>query len=353
MMHRSDGRSMANLFPRRGRTPVRHNVAALFLTLACTLPLAAQEPIPPASSVMPPGYLQAMPAVDRVLADMKVVDNVETRARQYAAVSYLWEILSVLTSDHRFRSGLTPDESRLDRGYLDAQNRLNYLSARVPGLTALINRYSATNAPFHKELLDRYFSPEWKAGFLALEGRKEARVRADSIARDEAARPFRPASVLPGERRFAMALNDWCRAKRPTLENPLAREQADREFSGRFRAIVSGVGPISNWGGILLEIGADGSDAHVTVSVDTVSSYSGGAGDAEGAAVAQVTAWFTEKSPAYAAASRMQVGQRVFFSGRALKAASEQFGLLSSGENPDRGCGIRFAMELTAIRPAP
>ena len=29
-------------------------------------------------------------------------------------------------------------------------------------------------APFHKELLDRYFSPAWKAAFLALEGRLKA-----------------------------------------------------------------------------------------------------------------------------------------------------------------------------------
>jgi hypothetical protein len=81
---------------------VKPKVAALFLALAGTLPLAAQERIPPANSVMPPGYLQAMPAVDRVLSDMKVADSVETRARQHAAVFYLREILDVLTSDHMY-----------------------------------------------------------------------------------------------------------------------------------------------------------------------------------------------------------------------------------------------------------
>ncbi len=59
-------------------------VAAQFLALAGTLPLSAQDI--PASSVMPPGYLQAMPAADRVLSDMKVVDSVETRARRIAEV---------------------------------------------------------------------------------------------------------------------------------------------------------------------------------------------------------------------------------------------------------------------------
>jgi hypothetical protein len=371
-MHRSDCRLMANLFARRGSTQVKHKVAALFLALGCTPPLAGQEPIPPASSFMPPGYLQAMPPVDRVLSDMKVADSVETRARQYVAVSDLGHILFVLTWDHgvvltsdnHTRSGLTPEETRLERGYRDASNRLLFGSGGAPGLDALINRYSAARSPFHKELLDRYFSPPWKAAFLAVEGQLKAlaaaskrqpdsTARANSIAREEEARPFRPAPVPPDERRFAMALNDWCRAKRPTPENPLAREQADREVSRRFRAIVSAVGPISDWSGILLKISAKGSDAGVTMSVDTVSSYRGAAQDALYAEVAQVTGWFKERSPAYAAASRMQVGQRLFFSGRALEAGSEQFRLLASEDNPEQGCGIRFAMELTALRPAP
>ena len=39
----------------------------LFLAVTGLLPLAAQERIPPASSVMPAGYLQTMPGADRVL----------------------------------------------------------------------------------------------------------------------------------------------------------------------------------------------------------------------------------------------------------------------------------------------
>src|SRR2546426_12356048 len=72
-------------------------IVPLLVMLAGTLPIPGQDI--PASSVMPPGYLQAMPAADRVLSDMKVVDSVETRARQYAAVFYLDEILNVLTWD--------------------------------------------------------------------------------------------------------------------------------------------------------------------------------------------------------------------------------------------------------------
>src|SRR3989454_1202152 len=140
-------------------------IVPLLVMLAGTLPLAAQDI--PASSVMPPGYLQAMPAADRVLSDMKVVDSVETRARQYAAVFYLDEILNVLTWDHLFvqggRSGLTPEEDSLRRGYRDAENRLFSLSGMVPGLSALMNRYPAESSPLRSEILDRYFSPAWKA----------------------------------------------------------------------------------------------------------------------------------------------------------------------------------------------
>jgi len=148
-------------------------VAAQFLALAGTLPLSAQDI--PASSVMPPGYLQAMPAADRVLSDMKVADSVETRARQYAAVFYLDEILDVLTWDHLYvqggRSGLTPEEDSLRRGYGNAQNDLFSGSGKVPGLTALMTRYEAESSPLRSEILDRYFSPAWQAALMALDAR--------------------------------------------------------------------------------------------------------------------------------------------------------------------------------------
>jgi len=175
---------------------------------------------------------------------------------------------------------------------------------------------------------------------------------ADSVAEEQAARPFQAAPVPPGQRRFAKAVNRWCHGMPADTGNLIAREQADREFSRRLRVIVRGVGPIRDWSGIILHIepGSQFSDASVTVSVDTVSSYTSGLADAEYTAAARVTAAFNSKSPAYAAASRVQVGQRVFFSGRALEAASEQFVTGNAGQG---SCHSRFAMELTALRPAP
>jgi hypothetical protein len=336
-------------------------VAALFLAVAGTLPLATQEI--PASSVMPPGYLQAMPSADRVLADMKVTDSVETRARQYAAVSDLnWKILSVLTEDHRYLrgggSGLTPEESRLERGYLDAENRLRSGSALVPGLSALMSRYSAETAPFHGQLLDRYFSPAWKAAFETLVRNRDSFRATDSVARVEAASPFRAAPVPLDQRRFVMAVNDWCRQIPAEQNNPIARERAGHEFWQRLGVVVRGVGPIRDWSGILLEIeqGTEslGDPASVTISVDTVSSY--GSGEVENWETARewetatVTAKFSQTSAAYTAAGRMQVGQRVFFSGRALQAEEGQD--VSRGDGGE-GCRPNFAMRLTELRPAP
>jgi hypothetical protein len=344
-------------------------VAPLLLAVAVTLPLAAQERIPPASSVMPAGYLQAMPTVERVLSDMTVADAVDTRARQAAAVSYLGLILSDLTLDHLFArgptpgkvvSGLTPEEGILNRGYLDAWNRLYALSAEVPGLTALMRRYSAENSQFRRELLDRYFSPVWQRGLLAREQQiaeheakakraTDSTARADSLAAAEESRPFLPAPVPAGERRFAMALTKWCRARPAEQGNPLAIEQVNREFMLRLPPIVNSSGPISDWSGMLLAITPGLGDASVTITVDTVSSYREGIGGAQYSAAAIVGAWVTSGTRAYAEASRVEVGQRVFFSGRRLAAGSEQF--LSNDEG--KGCGIHLGMELTSIRPAP
>lgn len=338
-------------------------ISVVLVVLAGTSPLAAQERVPPASSVMPAGYLAAMPAVERVLADMKVADSVDTRARQHTAVSDLWVMLDVLTSDHRFRPGLTAEESRLNRAYMDAINRLFSGSARIPGLMALMNRYSREDSPFHKELLDRYFSPGWQAAFRARKGQLEAITvaskrrsdsvaRADSIADEEEDRPFRAAPVPVGERRFATALSRWCREWPGEQGNPLAVEQANREFMLRLDPIVKSAGPVKDWTGILLALTPGVNHASVAVTVDTVSSYSGGNVNGELEAAAIVIASFSRGTPAYADASRLSVDrhdQRVTFSGRALVAGREQFFSNNQGE----GCRIKLGMELTAIRPAP
>jgi len=100
----------------------------------------------------------------------------------------------------RSGSGLSPEEASLNRGYLDAQNRLFSLSGMVPGLSTLINRYSASSAPFRSELLDRYFSPAWQAAFLSLDAQYRERVRGETPAMVRAEQRAPPATVPPEPR---------------------------------------------------------------------------------------------------------------------------------------------------------
>ena len=323
------------------------------------------QPIPPASSVMPPGYLQAMPMAERVMADMKVADTVLTRARQYAAVSRLQEILYVLTSDHTFvrtsdnqvRSGLTPVEDSLNRGYLDAQNlRLLPRSALVPCLSALMNQYSDENAPFRTELMDRYFSPTWKRAFLTLEAqyhrREDQPAAANGAPSARAAEPAAPqcAPVPPDQHRFAVAVNDWCRRfQAPEQTNPIAREQFQHEAAQQAAAISHTVGLVQSWGGILSAIkaydrpviarGEDSSAADLVLLVDTLATMY------RTSPPAAFKATVGSSSPIYAAAGRMQKLQRVVFSGRAL-----QFDRWVASREPPR-CIARFKIVLTDLRP--
>ena len=323
------------------------------------------QPIPPASSVMPPAYLQAMPMAQRVLADMKVADTIQTRARQYAAVSRLQEILNVLTSDHTFvrtsdnqiRSGLTPVEDSLNRGYLNAQNlQLLPRSGLVPCLSALMNQYSDENAPFRTELMDRYFSPTWKRAFLTLEAqyhrREDQPAAANGAPSARAAEPAAPqcAPVPPDQHRFAVAVNDWCRRfQAPEQTNPIAREQFQHEAAQQAAAISHTVGLVQSWGGILSAIkaydrpviarGEDSSAADLVLLVDTLATMY------RTSPPAAFKATVGSSSPIYAAAGRMQKSQRVVFSGRAL-----QFDSWVAGREPPR-CIALFKIVLTDLRP--
>jgi hypothetical protein len=339
-------------------------VAALFLAVTGILPLAGQEPVPPASSVMPPGYLQAMPKAERVLAEMKVADTIQTRARQYAAVSRLQHILYVLTSDHTYvrtsdnqvRSGLTPLEDSLNRGYLDAENLKWRLSALVPCLSALMSQYSDEKAPFRTEFMDRYFSPAWQTAFLKLEAQHDRRedqpAAADGATSARAVELAAPqcAPVPPDQHRFAVAVNDWCRRfQAPEQTNPIAREQFQHEARQQAAAISHTVGLVQSWGGILSAItayhrlviapGEDSSAADLVLLVDTLATMY------RASPPAAFKATVGSRSASYAAAGRMQNGQRVVFSGRAL-----QFDSWVAGGEPPR-CIAVFKIVLTDLWP--
>jgi hypothetical protein len=368
---------------------------ALFFSVCVAARASAQE------------YLKGFPDPARVAAGYEGPDSMASTARQHAALEMIRLLASDLMYDRLIRdraSGRnftrqTPEELQLVRAYGAVEGRLKTPTFARGGADSPSARWHSlqwqyeSDTSFRNDVFQRFFSPAWVAEYRAAKGRLDARKRADdsaavaakaeeaadSVAEAEAARPFHGAPVPADERRFAIAINNWCRSwPGNEQENPIAREEIQREFWSHLNPIVRAAGPVREWSGILLEISAGVdrlSPSAVSLSIDTVSSYRNGRGDRSGAgeagyaATALLTAWFKAGSSAYAAASRLQVGQHVFFSGRSLEAAREQRiwgktpaeggeeeGAREEGareEGAGEGCKIGLGMELTAIRQGP
>ena len=93
--------------------------ARLVISLTVS-PLAA-----PNQATNPP-YLREMPSVERVKAEIKGSDPVDTSARQSGAFQRLQDIIKTLAGP-RFQSNeFTPDESRLINQYFNAWQRYLY-----------------------------------------------------------------------------------------------------------------------------------------------------------------------------------------------------------------------------------
>src|SRR5712664_2334357 len=228
--------------------------AALVLALCCSTFIAAlaaaQE------------YVGGVPEPARVLAAYEGPDSLDRTARQHAALRVIRQVITDLSYERIARDRArgrpfvqqTPDEQRLMRAYAAAEGQVRdpafdkaetqRLGAAAPlrQWVQLIDHYAMLDTQFKDDVLHRFFSADWVAGYLAAKGRLGARVAAstrerdsirtaDSVAQEQATRPFQAAPVPPGQRRFAMAVNGWCRGMPADTGNPIAREQADREFS--------------------------------------------------------------------------------------------------------------------------
>lgn len=187
--------------------------------------------------------------------------------------------------------------------------------------------------------------------------------------------PARGAAAPPAQRRFLAAIRDWCpHLLEPTPDNPIAAEQARRTSLQQLRLITGRVGPIQSWSGVLVAIspyqrfvvtrGEDASGATLTLAVDTIAEARVTQYGDHIPPTAYVSAEVGSSSALYAAAGRMSVGQRVLFSGRMLQTTlrdtdmlwrpyeGQSGGLMRNSGEP-AGCGVPFAMRLTALRSAP
>ena len=136
--------------------------------LCMTLSIFAAASMFYAQQTNPP-YLREMPAISRILNEIKGSNDVETAAKQSGAFAQLSEIIYRMTVlQHKRRDDLTPDESRLITAYSTASvNLWNPIAATVnkmpPGPERLKLRDYGANSEFRAELLQKFFSGQFRS----------------------------------------------------------------------------------------------------------------------------------------------------------------------------------------------
>jgi type IV secretion system protein VirD4 len=153
------------------------------LVFALSLCAAAQTPdVSPPLPDNRPAYLKQMPEPDRVIADVRGADDLDTAARQVAALNRLIDVVVVLsgTADAPGGPRLTTDEMHLNGRYAGAATSLNmtvYRSidpnnnqqsdegSRRNKWNRLRDRYYNDDA-FVGALLQRYVTPDLREQYL-------------------------------------------------------------------------------------------------------------------------------------------------------------------------------------------
>lgn len=159
----------------KSRLVVLAVVAAAFAARTPTVQAAAPRP-------MQPEYLREMPSVERVKAEVRGRDRMDTAARQMGAFWQLRRIIETLAGPRLYRS-TTPDERRLIGEYSVAYSSISQAIERSlsqkdrPAWFGLHTRYELDRA-FREELLTRFFSQKFRDGFRQAEAQELARARA-------------------------------------------------------------------------------------------------------------------------------------------------------------------------------
>ena len=174
--------------------------------LCRVLPLALFALAAVAWAANPP-YLNEMPSVDRILAEVKGSDELDTLARQCGALEQMGHLIEVMAGPRRFRRpGYTADESRLknlyDQSALNCTRKVENSGHFNPAETKRLGRNSPAalwylkrlqygiDMAFREELLKQFFSPAWQTAFQA-----EIRDPRNDVLR---LTPARPPVTVPG-----------------------------------------------------------------------------------------------------------------------------------------------------------
>ena len=127
-----------------------------------------------------PPYLSQMPSMERVKAEVKGADAMDTAARQMGAFWQLQEIIKNLAGPRFYRNQLTPDEGRLIGQY-----RYGYSTAEQPYVHIQkspshpdkpkwykLHAFYEQDEGFLDELLQQFFSPEFRAAYYRATGKQ-------------------------------------------------------------------------------------------------------------------------------------------------------------------------------------
>lgn len=133
-----------------------------------------------------PPYLNEMPSPERVMPEILGKNDLDTAARRAGAFYQLKDMIGVMSEGRNHRSQLTRDEMRFLSSYADAERlilnptlnsfdaeetrRLQMRSPRAKWY-GLYTSYQL-DTDLREYLLIRFFSPAWRASYLAAQSRE-------------------------------------------------------------------------------------------------------------------------------------------------------------------------------------
>lgn len=146
-------------------------------------------------------YLKEMPAPQKVLSELKGGDKLDSSAKQAGAMYQLRGLIWDLAGPRQFQNRLTSEENRLVSQYMAQYGAITSAVTRgfdpkdVGPLSTRAKWFGArtryeTSPDFRAELLQRFFSPAFRARVLALEPHAPSLGGAAANPSGQAAAPF-------------------------------------------------------------------------------------------------------------------------------------------------------------------
>ena len=158
-------------------------------------------PIIVQSQRLTPSYLSEMPAPARVIAEIKGKDPADSGARQLGSFAVLIKIMNDMAYglEHRSERQLTPDEQRITQQYTNT-----YTEVWQKLKSSYGNQYHGeydNDRDLLVEVLDKFFSPNFRAQYLKLNGFAAAwynKVHANGATSGAASNPNTGSANSPG-----------------------------------------------------------------------------------------------------------------------------------------------------------